>query len=51
MSDLIYVLLTLVCFAGLALLVGLIDRRLGSADTDPQDGPETSAPVDAGAAR
>jgi hypothetical protein len=32
-SDLIYILLTLVCFAGLALLVGLIDRRLGSADT------------------
>lgn len=31
-SDLIYILLTLVCFAGLALLVGLIDRRLGSAE-------------------
>ncbi|MFE6510906.1 hypothetical protein ACFVDI_26205 [Nocardioides sp. NPDC057767] len=32
MSDLIYILLTLACFAGLALLVGLIDRRLGSAE-------------------
>jgi hypothetical protein len=30
-SDLIYILLTLVCFAGFALLVGLLDRRLGSA--------------------
>ena len=37
MSDLIYILLTLVCFAGLALLVGLIDRRLGAADTDADD--------------
>ena len=37
MSDLIYILLTLVCFAGLALLVGLIDRRLGSADTAADD--------------
>ncbi|MBC7277779.1 hypothetical protein [Nocardioides sp.] len=55
MSDLIYILLTLVCFIGLALLVGLIDRRLGSASTDP--GPdrvtdqETVATVDAGSAR
>lgn len=54
-SDLIYILLTLVCFAGLALLVGLIDRRLGSVATDP--GPdrvtdqETLPTVDAGAAR
>ena len=36
-SDLIYILLTLVCFAGLALLVGLIDRRLGSTDTAADD--------------
>lgn len=49
-SDLIYILLTLVCFAGLALLVGLIDRRLGAADTDPEASPEPSTPVDAGAA-
>ncbi|MEI7055369.1 hypothetical protein WBG06_06095 [Nocardioides sp. CCNWLW239] len=32
MPDLIYLLLTLACFAGLALLVGLIDRRLGAAE-------------------
>lgn len=32
MPDLIYVLLTLACFAGLALLVGLIDGRLGVVD-------------------
>jgi hypothetical protein len=32
--DLIYILLTLACFAGLALLVGLIDRRLGATDPD-----------------
>lgn len=37
MSDLIYILLTLVCFAGLALLVGLIDRRLGSPETAADD--------------
>ena len=32
MSDFIYVLVTLVSFAGLALLVGVIDRRLAAAD-------------------
>lgn len=32
MPDLIYLLLTLVCFAVLALLVGLIDRRLGASE-------------------
>ncbi|MEU6137146.1 hypothetical protein [Nocardioides sp. NPDC047086] len=37
MSDLIYILLTLACFAGLALLVGLIDRRLGSPETATDD--------------
>lgn len=51
MSDLIYISLTLVCFAGLALLVGLIDRRLGSASTDPEASPDASAAADAGAAR
>ena len=39
MSDFIYVLVTLVSFAGLALLVGVIDRRLAAADDleDPHD--------------
>jgi len=32
-SDVLYVLLTLACFAALALLVGLLDRRL-SEDGD-----------------
>ena len=54
-SDLIYILLTLVCFAGLALLVGLIDRRLGSAATDPGfvqvADQETVPSADAGCAR
>lgn len=36
-SDLIYILLTLVCFAGLALLVGLVDRRLGLPETATDD--------------
>ncbi|MBB3087260.1 hypothetical protein [Nocardioides albus] len=39
MSDLIYILLTLMCFTGLALLVGLIDRRLGSAEAAADDVP------------
>lgn len=54
-SDLIYILLTLGCFAGLAQLVGLIDRRLGSAATDPGSDrvldQETVPTGDAGAAR
>lgn len=33
--DLVYILITLVSFAALAVLVGVIDRRLGEpADTD-----------------
>lgn len=32
MSDFLYVLVTLVSFAGLAVLVGVIDRRLAAAD-------------------
>jgi hypothetical protein len=33
--DLVYILITLVSFAGLAALVGVIDRRLGQpSDTD-----------------
>jgi hypothetical protein len=38
-SDFIYVLVTLVSFAALALLVGVIDRRLAAADDleDPTD--------------
>lgn len=38
MSDLLYVLLTLASFAGLAMLVGVIDRYL--TDDDPDDGPD-----------
>jgi len=40
-SDFIYVLVTLVSFAGLALLVGVIDRRLAAADDleEPADAP------------
>ncbi|MFI5626483.1 hypothetical protein ACIA03_23690 [Nocardioides sp. NPDC051685] len=35
MLDLVYILITLVSFAALAVLVGVIDRRLGGpADTD-----------------
>lgn len=45
MLDLVYILITLVSFAGLAALVGVIDRRLGEpADTDvapTQNEPET----------
>ena len=41
MSDLLYVLLTLASFAGLAMLTGVIDRYL----TDPD--PEPDEPADA----
>lgn len=35
MLDLVYILITLVSFAGLAALVGVIDRRLSEpSDTD-----------------
>ncbi|NYI75602.1 hypothetical protein [Nocardioides panzhihuensis] len=55
MSDLIYILLTLVCFAGLALLVGLINRRLGSPATEPGSvqvaDQETVPSADAGCTR
>ncbi|MGH3353299.1 MAG: hypothetical protein ACRDPS_21740 [Nocardioides sp.] len=44
MSDLIYVLLTLAGFAGLALLVGLIDGRLGVADERVDAGIAPAAP-------
>ncbi|TQL70044.1 hypothetical protein FB381_3968 [Nocardioides albertanoniae] len=42
MPDLLFILLTLACFAGLALLVGLIDRRLGriAPVTDPVTDPD-----------
>ena len=40
MPDLIYLLLTLGSFAGLALLVGRIDRRLGSPDPEPDPEPD-----------
>lgn len=45
MSDLIYILLTLACFAGLALLVGLIDRRLGPPETAADDVADEAAGV------
>lgn len=32
MLDLVYILITLVSFAALAVLVGVIDRRLGEPD-------------------
>lgn len=40
MPDLVYLLITLTSFAGLALLVGVIDRRLAPVDTadDPEPG-------------
>lgn len=41
MSDLVYLLLTLVSFAGFALLVGVIDGHL-----PPPDGSEEAAPVE-----
>ncbi|MBZ5735811.1 hypothetical protein K8Z61_15055 [Nocardioides sp. TRM66260-LWL] len=34
MSDLLYVLVTLLSFGSLALLAGLIDRRLADPDSD-----------------
>lgn len=36
MSDFVYLALTLLCFAGLALLVGIIDSRL---EPDPHHDP------------
>lgn len=36
MSDFVYLALTLLCFAGLALLVGVIDSRL---ESDPHHDP------------
>jgi len=43
--DLVYILITLVSFAGLAALVGLIDRRLGQpSDTDTGDAPTETEP-------
>ncbi|MFE7227133.1 hypothetical protein ACFU7D_20225 [Nocardioides sp. NPDC057577] len=52
MSDLIYILLTLACFAGLALLVGLIDRRLGATDpdADPDADPDVGTAAEAAGA-
>lgn len=45
MSDFVYLALTLLCFAGLALLVGIIDSRLEpDPHHDPTDlGAETQA--------
>lgn len=43
--DLVYILITLVSFAGLAALVGVIDRRLGQpTDTDTGAAPTESEP-------
>ena len=43
--DLVYILITLVSFAGLAALVGLIDRRLGQpSDTDSGAAPTETEP-------
>ncbi|WP_406030850.1 hypothetical protein OG801_20145 [Nocardioides sp. NBC_00163] len=45
MLDLVYILITLVSFAGLAALVGLIDRRLGQpSDTDTGATPTETEP-------
>lgn len=48
MSDLLYVVLTLACFAGLALLTGAIDRYL-TDDPDPDGLDADDAPATAGA--
>jgi len=40
-SDLVYVLITVVSFAGLALLVGLLDRRI--AEPEEQEPNEQAA--------
>ncbi|MFD7077093.1 hypothetical protein ACFV9G_22990 [Nocardioides sp. NPDC059952] len=50
MSDLIYILLTLACFTGLALLVGLIDRRLGATDPDADPDADSDTDPDVGTA-
>ena len=43
--DLVYILITLVSFAGLAALVGVIDRRLGQpSDTDTAAAPTETEP-------
>ena len=43
--DLVYILITLVSFAGLAALVGVIDRRLGQpSDTDTGAAPTETEP-------
>ncbi|WP_157571080.1 hypothetical protein [Nocardioides insulae] len=44
MIDIVFLLLTLACFAGLALLVGLIDRRLPPAE-DASPGPTSADPA------
>lgn len=54
MSDFVYVALTLLSFAGLALLIGALDARLGSAsdpDHDPRPGPEPGSDPDEVAGR
>jgi hypothetical protein len=43
--DLVYILITLVSFAGLAALVGVVDRRLGQpSDTDTGAAPTETEP-------
>ncbi|MFD4328436.1 hypothetical protein ACFWQC_27645 [Nocardioides sp. NPDC058538] len=42
MLDLVYILITLVSFAGLAALVGVIDRRL----SDPSDADTGATPTE-----
>lgn len=37
MSDLLYVLVTLLSFGALALLAGVLDRRLSEPDDDDHD--------------
>lgn len=37
MSDFVYLLITLVSFAALALVVGFLDRRLGDASDEYAD--------------
>lgn len=46
MSDFVYVALTLLSFAGLALLVGVLDSRL-TTETDPDPDPAVAIAPDA----
>lgn len=47
MSDLLYVLLTLASFAGLAMLTGVIDRYLTDPDPEPDEPAAATAPATA----